>query len=238
MLSYRPGATFAHRLDPRSKLLVQFGLAVAAFGHATVPWLAATTAVSLLALAAARRSPLAVVRAYRVVLAVVALAPLLAGLTVGPPWFRIDPALRSARLAARVVPVLFVSAAYLTTTPVRETRAAVQRLVPGRPGQLLGVGMALVTRLFPLVLADVRTVGDAIRARGGETRPAHERARRIVVLSLDRALARSDRLALALRARCFAWNPTLPALRYSWRDYPVAFVGVVLAASPLASIVL
>jgi biotin transport system permease protein len=233
MLSYRPGDSLAHRLDPRSKLLVQFGLALAAFGHATLPWLAGTTAVGLLALAAARLSPFAVARAYRVVLAVLAFAPVLAGLALGPPWFRVDAALDSLRAVARVVPVLFVSAAYLTTTPVRETRAAVQRLVPGRIGVLLGVGMALVTRLFPLVLADVRTVRDAMRARGGERRPVRERARRLAVLSLDRALTRSDRLALALRARCFAWNPTLPVLSFSRADYPVALAGVLLAVTPV-----
>jgi len=233
MLSYRPGDSFAHDLDPRSKLLVQFGLAVAAFGHGSLPWLAGTTAVGLLALAAARLSPLDVVRAYRVVLTVLAFAPILAGLTLGSPWFRVDAALDSLRLVARVVPVLFVSAAYLTTTPVRETRAAVQRLVPGRVGVLLGVGMALVARLFPLVLADVRGVRDAMRARAGERRPIRDRGRQLAVRSLDRAMARSDRLALALRARCFAWNPTLPELAFSRLDYPVALTGVVLVVTPL-----
>ncbi|GCF13968.1 cobalt ABC transporter permease [Haloarcula mannanilytica] len=233
MLSYRPGSTFAHRLDPRSKLLVQFGLAIAAVAHPTPLWLVGTTAFALGTLAAARLSPLAVLRSYRVVLAVLALAPLIAGIALGPPWFRVEPALRSALYVGRILPVLFVSAAYLTSTPVRDTRAAVQRLIPGKPGQILGVGMALVVRLFPLVLADVREVRDAIHARGGETRPLWERARLLAVRSLERTLDRSDRLSVALRARCFAWNPTLPPLSFERRDYPVLAVGVALALSPL-----
>ncbi|WP_276270658.1 energy-coupling factor transporter transmembrane component T family protein [Haloarcula litorea] len=233
MLSYRPGDTLAHRLDPRSKLLVQFGLAVAVVGYSSWAGLAGATAVGLLAVGTARLSPLAVLRSYRVVLGVLALAPLVAGGALGPPWFRVEPAVRSARLSARVVPVLLVSAAYLTSTPVRETRAAVQRTVPGKPGQLLGVGMALVVRLFPVVLEDVREVRDAIRARGGERRPARTRARLLTVRSLARALDRSDRLAVALRARCFAWNPTLPPLSFARRDYPVLAVGVALTLSPL-----
>ncbi|WP_135305354.1 energy-coupling factor transporter transmembrane component T family protein [Haloarcula amylovorans] len=232
MLSYRPGDSVVHRLDPRSKLLVQFGLAIAVVAHPTVPWLVGATLLSLLVLAAARLSPLAVLRSYRIVIAVLVLAPVLAGVALGPPWFRIEPALRSARLVARVVPVLFVSAAYLTTTPVRATRAAVQRLVPGKPGQLLGVGMALVVRLFPVVLGDVREVRDAMLARGGERRPVWVRARLLVVRSLDRTLARSDRLSVALRARCFAWNPTLPPLSFERRDYPVLAVGIALTLSP------
>ena len=134
---------------------------------------------------------------------------------------------------SRVVPVVFVSAAYLTTTPVRETRAAVQRLIPGKAGQLFGVGMALVIRLFPVVLRDAREVRDAIRARGGAQRPFWVRARLLSVRSLERTLDRSDRLGMALRARCFAWNPTLPTLAFSRRDYPVLALGLVLALSPL-----
>lgn len=232
MVSYRPGTTFAHRLDPRTKLLVQFGLAVATVTHPTPSWIVGTAAFALLALAAARLSPLAVLRSYRVTLLVLGLAPLLAGVAVVPPWFRVEPALRSARFVARIVPVLLVGAAYLRTTPIRETRAAVQRLVPGKPGRLFGAGAALVVRLFPLVLADVGEVRDAIRARGGERRSPIDRARLLVVRSLDRTLERSDVLGDALRARCFSWNPTLPALSFHRRDYPVLAVGLCLALSP------
>ncbi|ELK50806.1 putative cobalt ABC transporter permease, partial [Haloferax sp. BAB-2207] len=43
-----------------------------------------------------------------------------------------------------------------------------------------------------------------------------------------------DALALALRARCFAWNPTLPEIRFGRRDAP----GLVLAAALLVSLAL
>jgi len=233
MLTYTPGETVVHELDPRSKLVVQFGLAVAVAAHPTVPWLLGTTLFGVAAVMAAKLSPFEVLRSYRLVLLFLAFAPLLAGVALGPPWFRVEPAWRSLRYVARVVPILFVSAAYLTTTPVRETRAAVQRLVPGKPGQILGVGMALVVRLFPLVVGDVREVRDAVRARGGDRRSLRDRARLLTVRSLQRSMARSDTLAVALRSRCFAWNPTLPALSLSRWDYPVLALGVGLALSPL-----
>jgi biotin transport system permease protein len=237
MLSYRPGETFVHRLDPRSKLLVQFGLAIAVFSRPTVPVIAAATLLTLGMLTAARLSPLAVIRAYWVVVAVLALGPVIAGVALGPPWFRFEPALRSARAVIRIVPLLFVSAAYLTTTPVRETRAAVQRLIPGKAGQLFGVGMALVIRLFPVLYQDISEVRDAIRARGGERRPFYVRARLLAVRSLERTMDRSDRLGMALRARCFAWNPTLPPLAFERRDYPVLVLGAVLTLSPLTLLI-
>lgn len=237
MLRYEPGTTLAHRLDPRAKLVVQFGIATAAFAYPTVAGFAVVGAVTIAALAAGRTSPLRVVRAYWAVFAFLAVGPLLGGLTLGPPWFSLDPALDSLRAVARVVPVVFVGAVYVRTTPVRETRAAIQRHVPGRAGRLFGVGVGLVFRFFPVVLDDLGAVRAAIRARGGENRPLRDRVRRLLVRSLQRALLRADRLSVALRARCFAWNPTPPALAFRRIDYPVMAVGALLACSPLLRVV-
>jgi biotin transport system permease protein len=234
MLSYAPGETVAHGLDPRAKLGFQAGFAVAALAADSLTWLAAVYAISAVALAAARLSPLRVAHDYRVVLLVLGLAPLLAGVAVGPPWFRLDPAFRSAFAVSRVPPVLAVSAGYVRTTPVRDTRAALQRTIPGRAGQLLGVGVGMVFRFFPLVVDDLLTVRAALWARVGQRRRPWVQARVLVVRGLDRTMARADRLSLGLRARCFAWNPTLPALRYRRRDYLVTAVGVALALAPLA----
>lgn len=233
MLSYRPGETLAHRLDPRSKLWFQVGFAIAAFADTSLPWLAGIYALAGFALLAGRVDPRRVLRGYWIVFAVLALSPVIAGIALGPPWFRVDPALVSLRAVARVPPVLAVSTVYVETTPVRQTRAAIERLVPGRPGQLLGVGVGLVVRFFPLVVSDLRTIRTAMRARAGANRPVTDRARRLAIQGLDRAMARSDRLSTALKARCFAWNPTLPALSFGRADYVVTGVGIGLAVSIL-----
>lgn len=233
MLTYERDATLAHRLDPRSKLLVQFGFAIAAFAHGSALVLGALTGLALLALGAARLSPVRVLRAYWFVVVLLAVTPLFAAVRLGPPWLAPRAALDSVVAGYRVILVLFVSGAYVRTTPVRGTRAAIQRHVPGRPGQLLGVGVGLVFRFFPLLLADLRSVQAAIRARAGDRRSTVDRLRRLALVGLWRALGRADRLALALRARCFAYNPTLPPLAFSRLDYPVLALAVVLAVSPL-----
>jgi len=233
MLSYEPGTTVVHRLDPRAKLGFQAGFAVAALAADSLAWLAAVYGLAALALLGARLSPIRVARDYRVVLVVLGVAPLLAGVVPGPPGVAVDRATRSAVAVARIPPVLAVSAAYVRTTPVRDTRAAVQWLVPGRTGRLLGVGVSLVFRFFPLVIDDLQTVRDAVSARGGRRRSVRTRARLLVVRGLDRTLARADRLSLALRARCFAWNPTLPDLRFRRADYAVAAAGLTLAVAGL-----
>ena len=233
MLTYRPGDSVAHRLDPRTKLAFQLGFAIAVFARVSVPWLAGMLALGLVCLAAARLSPVRALRGYWFVLMVLSFGPLLGGLTLGPPWFRIGPALDSVRAIARVVPVLLVSAAFVHSTPVRDTRAAIQRTVPGRFGQLLGVGVALTIRFVPVVRSDVERVREALLARVWDRRSLRERASRLATLSVLRALSRSDRLAVALRARCFAYNPTLPALGFTRLDYPVLALSIVLAVSPV-----
>lgn len=235
MLTYRPGNTPAHRLDPRSKLTVQVGFAVAVFGTIDPYNLALLALVPLGALAATRLSPFAVVRSYSILLVVLALGPVLAVVRVGPPWIAPERAVPAFLSVSRVALVLFVSSAYIVSTPVRDSRAAVQRLIPGRLGQLLGVGVGLTLRFLPLVGSDIAQIRMAIRARGGETRSLVDRVQRITLVGTRRAFGRADHLSLALRARCFAWNPTLPALCFRRRDYVVTALGVGLACLPLLS---
>lgn len=233
MVTYVPGDTLAHRLDPRSKLLVQFGFAIAAFTATEPLVLAGLAVIPIVALATVRLSPIAVVRSFRFVFLLLAFGPVIATITWGAPWIVPERATPSLLAISRVIMVLFVSAAYVRSTPIRDSRAAIQRLVPGRAGQLLGVGVGMTVRFVPLIRQDVAAVRDAIKARGGESRSIVERGRLIALGGLRAAFERRDRLALALQARCFAWNPTLPALSFSWLDVPVVVLGILLAISPL-----
>ena len=233
MVSYRPGATFAHRLDARAKLVCQFGFAVAAFAAPTPARLGALAVVAGLALAAGRLSPLSVVRSYWFVFVILLLSPVSAALSLSVPHVDLSRAVGPTLAVSRVALVILVGAVYVRTTPVRNTRAVIQRYVPGRLGQALGVGVALTFRFIPVLRRDLWSVRDAIRARGGETRSIVDRAKRIAIVGLARALDRSDRLSVALRARCFAWNPTPPEMSLARRDYPVLLLGVVLALWPL-----
>lgn len=231
MLTYVPDDTLAHRLDPRSKLAVQIGFAATALSHTGTQALVSLTVVAALVLLAARASVRETLYAYRYALVFLAVAPVVAAATLGPPWIDLGDAEASARASYRVLLILLVSAAYVRSTPVRASRAAIQRTIPGKPGQLLGIGVALVFRFLPVLQADLRTIRDAMAARLGDERGAADRASTIAILGLSRAFDRADRLALAMQARCFAWNPTLPALSLSRLDYPAFAVAVTLALS-------
>jgi biotin transport system permease protein len=220
MLSYRPGDSVVHRLDPRTKLLGQAGFAAAAFAYTTPRGLVALTVVAGVFLAAGRLSPIRALRGYLPALPFLAAGPIISIVDVGVWHVGLDPGAAVAPLLAsyRVLLILLVSAVYLHTTPVRDSRAAIQRLVPGRPGRLLGIGVGLVFRFLPLLRADLRRVRSAAAVRLGGERPLRERMAVVGSAGIRRALGRSDRLALALRARCFAWNPTLPELRLGRSD--------------------
>lgn len=226
MLSYAPGDTVAHRLDPRTKLGFQAAFAVAAFAHTTPRGLAVLTAVTLCVLAAARTPLFGTVRAYRSFLPFLVAGPLVATVTLQPPYVVPDAAVYPALSSYRVVLVLLVSTAYIRTTPVRDSRAAIQHVVPGRVGVLLGAGVGFVLRFLPLLKRDLATIRSAMDARLGDGRGLRERMRLVVETGIRRLFLRSDRFALALQARCFAWNPTLPELSFSRADA----VGLALAA--------
>lgn len=218
MLTYEPGSSFAHRLDPRSKLAVQIGFVAAALAYTTPGGLAALTVVALGILGAAATTPWALLRELRFVLPLLVAAPAVEAATLGSPWVVPGDAVAPSLAAYRILLVLLVSTAYVRTTPVRETRTVVQRYLPGRAGQFLGTSVAFVFRFLPVLQADVARIRDAQRARLGTERSVPDRMSRLLLSSLDTAFSRSDRFALALQARCFSWDPTLPELRFSRAD--------------------
>ena len=237
MLHYQPGDSLAHRLDPRTKLLFEIAFAAAAFVYTTPRGLLAFGVLGVLALAGADTNPLRVVWSYRFVMPFLLAAPLIAMLTLGSPWFvpseGVDPALASGRNLV----VLVVCGGYVRTTSVTDSRAAIQRTVPGRPGQFLGLGIELVARFLPVLRRDLLAIRDAEAARLGTGRPLRERIGTLATSGLNRAFRRADRLSVAMQARCLSWNPTLPPLGFGWVDVPVVGLSVLLFGAAAAQVV-
>lgn len=233
MFAYSPGDSIVHRLDPRTKLLVQVGFAAAAFAYTTPRGLAVLTVFALAGLRAAGIDPREALWAYRFVFPFLLLGPLVAAVTFGPPWIRPTDAVAPLLASYRVVLVLFVSAAYVRTTAVRESQAAITSLVPGRVGRALGLGVGLVFRFLPVVRRDLLAIRDGIAARLGEERPLRDRIRLFTTTGLTRVFGRADRLALALQARCLSWNPTLPALQFTRHDVVPLLLGACLLLASL-----
>ena len=75
MLTYEPGDSVGHRLDARSKLLLQAAFAGAAFAHTDPAGLAVLTGLALVLLALSSTTPGVVFEEYRGVLPFLAAAP-------------------------------------------------------------------------------------------------------------------------------------------------------------------
>lgn len=218
MLQYEPTESLAHRLDARSKLLVQAAFAAAAFAH-TDPRGLATLTVVVVGMLTVSATPVRVALGeYRAVLPFLAAGPVIEALRFGQPWVEPTAAVDPALAAYRTLLLLALVAAYVRTTPVRESEAAVSRLVPGKAGRLLGLGVGLVFRFLPVLQADLSQIREAMRVRAGEQRPVHERVRIVATGGLNRVLSRTDRLAVALRARCLSWTPTPPPMAFTRHD--------------------
>ena len=231
MLHYQPGDSLAHRLDPRTKLLFQVAFAAAAFAYTTPRGLLAFGALGMLALAGADTNPLRVVWAYRFVLPFLLAAPLVAMVTLGSPWLVPSEGVGPALASVRNLIVLVVCGGYVRTTSIGAPRAAIQRTVPGRPGQFLGLGIELVARFLPVLRRDLVAILDAEAARLGTDRPLRERIATVATAGLNRAFRRADRLSLAMQARCLSWNPTLPPLRFGWADIPIVGLSLLLLSA-------
>ena len=233
-LAYAPGDSLAHRLDPRAKLLVQAGFAAAVYATTSPRGLLLATPLAAGCLWAAGGG-LGDVRAFRFALPVLLGAPVVAGVTLGEPWIRPARAATTALASYRVGLILVVTAAYVRSTAVRESRAAVHHTVPGRLGAMAGLGVALVFRALPLLRADLHRAHEAVHARGGGARPVYVRMRAVAVVGVRRTLTRADRLGTAMTARCLSWNPTLPALSFGRLDAVALTLGFGLVAIAVAS---
>lgn len=236
MFTYSPGDSVVHRLDPRTKLLVQVGFAAAAFAYTTPRGLAVLTGLALVGLFAAGIDPWQALWSYRFVFPFLLLGPLVTAITLGPPWIRPADAVGPLLASYRVLLVLLVSAAYVRTTAVRESQAAITSLVPGRVGRTLGLGVGLVFRFLPVIRRDLLAIREGMAARLGDERPLRERIQLFTTTGLTRVFGRADRLALALQARCLSWNPTTPTLQFTRLDVVPLLLGVGLLLASLRPI--
>lgn len=226
MIGYAPGTSIAHRWDPRTGIALQFAFVAAAYAHTRPDSLAILTAVALVVVGLAGVDPLRLVFELRYLIGFLALAPALAGAHLG--GFDMDAARVSGLAAYRVLLIVIVSLAIVRTTPPRDAQAALSWAIPGRPGRALGTGVALVFAALPMIIHEARRTRLAMRARHASHRSAIDRIEILGVTVLVRTLRRGDRFALALRARCLSWNPTLPVLRFGRYDVPALAGAIVL----------
>lgn len=226
MFAFDPSESVFHRLDPRAKLFVQLAFAVAAYARTDPASLLVLTGGVVVILTLANINVVEMLYRLRYILLLLSLPPVIAVIQLGPPWIDLADGTEPVLTGYRVLLILLVGLVYVRTTPIRASQAGIAWFIPGRVGRFLGIGVGLVTRLFPQIRSDIASIRRAMRIRYAHARPVHERIRLLVIIVIETALTRSRRMEDALRARCLSWNPTPYPLSATPVDGVTVAVGI------------
>ena len=232
---YFPGDTLAHRLDPRTKLLVTVLYVVALF---TAKSFIAYGLLILTLVVAVRISHVgakALFKGLKPVLFIITFTALLnLFYTPGTEIFHWWIFRMTITMMLRIT--LLIMGTFLltyTTSPIRLTDGLESLLGPLKaiklPVHELAMMMSIALRFIPTLIEETDKIMSAQKARGAdfETGSLMQRAKALVPLLVPlfvSAFRRADELATAMECRCYhggEGRTKLNVLRYQTRDYLV-----------------
>lgn len=246
-----PGDSLAHRLDPRTKIMIILVFIVALFmARGLIPWVALTVFTAL-AVALSEIPPRMLVRGLKPVMFIIVLTVSLnLFMTRGTPLFRIGPLVATSEglsfgllMGFRIILlIVFSSLLTLTTSPISLTDGLEALLKPfqriGVPAHELAMMMSIALRFIPTLLEEADKIMKAQMARGADFESGNflQRARSLVPLLVPlfvSAFRRADELAMAMEARCYRGGEgrtRMKQLRAERRDYLSLGAALVVAA--------
>ena len=249
---YFPGNSLAHRLDPRTKLLLTVLYVVMLF---CAKWFASYGLVVLLLAVGVKVSgvaPRALVRGLKPILFIICFTAVLnlfytPGEALASFWiFTITKeGIVTAFFMVLRITMLIMGTFLLTytTSPIALTDGLETLLGPLKrvkvPVHELSMIMSIALRFIPTLIEETDKIMSAQKARGADFESGNllQRARALVPILVPlfiSAFRRADELAVAMECRCYhggEGRTKLHVLRYQLRDYLVlAAYGGVLAA--------
>lgn len=252
---YYPANSFAHKLDPRVKLLFLITYIVAIF-LATTFWGLGVCAVALLACMLFSRVPIGkLLKSVRGVLFLLLFTAVLNVFFYSPKegetalwsWRFLQIYSGGLIAAGFLIFRLFLlvmgsSLLTLTTTPVALTDGLESLLTPLKwikvPVHDIALIMSIALRFIPILTDETSRIMNAQKARGAdfETGGLFKRMQAIIpvlIPLLISAFRRADELGDAMDARCYAGSKTrtkYKKLRFGWRDLVAAIFGLAMLA--------
>lgn len=253
---YYPAQSFAHRLDPRLKLLMLIAYIVALFIAKTFYGLALCALFAVFAVFISKVPFGAVLRSVKGVIFLLAFTAVLnvffhGGENVLVQWGVIRICLEGVlfaiflmiRLAFLVIGSALLT---LTTTPVSLTDGIESLLKPLTwikfPVHALALIMSIALRFIPTLIDETNRIISAQKARGADFESGNivKRVKAIIPILIPlliSAFRRADELGDAMDARCYTNSPhrtKYKKLTFTWRD----LVAAVAAAALIAGAVL
>jgi energy-coupling factor transporter transmembrane protein EcfT len=128
-----------------------------------------------------------------------------------------------AMAAFRLFLVVMLGFLFVSVTPPSKIRAAVAwylKPIPFVPEKRVASMMALLVRFLPLIVQEAKETADAQKARGVENRknPVY-RLLKLAIPMLRRTFFRADELVLAMEARGYDENRSMPRLSSKKSDW-------------------
>lgn len=133
------------------------------------------------------------------------------------------------KVCLRLILVFLMGSLFVASTRPGDVKAGVQwflKPLPFVPAERTATMLGLILRFIPLIFEEVSRTTDAQRARAVENRrnPVYRMVTFGIPL-LRRIFETSDRLVLAMEARCYAESRTGPELKAGRRDWAALAVG-------------
>ena len=247
-----PGTSLAHRLDPRTKILLTVVYIVALFCAESFVSYGIMVALLITGVKVSGVAPKALVRGLKPVLFIICFTAVLnlfytPGEVLAQFWiFKVTrEGIFTAFFMALRISMLIMGTFLLTytTSPIALTDALESLLGPLKkvkvPVHELSMMMSIALRFIPTLIEETNKIMSAQKARGAdfESGSLLDRAKALVPILVPlfiSAFRRADELAVAMECRCYhggQGRTKLHVLRYQQRDYLVlAVYAAILAA--------
>lgn len=244
-----PGNTIAHRLDPRTKLLLVVLFIVALFQ--AKGWIAygILTLVVAVCMRVSHISAKNIFKGLKPMIFIIALTGVLNifytdGTPVLPGWIITwEGIARAIQMVLRIV--LLITGTFLltyTTSPIALTDGLELLLNPLKklrfPVHEMTIMMSMALRFIPTLIEETDKIMSAQKARGAdfETGSLMERAKALLPVLVPlfvSAFRRADELAVAMESRCYhggEGRTRMKQLILAGRDYIALALGILLLA--------
>ncbi len=248
---YFPGTTVAHRLDPRTKLILVVLYIIALFTAKSFVSYGLMVLTLIAAVAVSRVPPKSLVKGLKPVLFILIFTALLnvfytPGRILWQWWIlkiTLEGIFTAFFMALRIS--LLIMGTFLmtyTTSPIMLTDGMESLLGPLKklhvPVHELAMMMSIALRFIPTLIEETDKIMSAQKARGAdfETGSLLQRAKAMVPLLVPlfiSAFRRADELAVAMECRCYhggEGRTKLKVLRYRGIDYAAFLLGALILA--------
>lgn len=253
---YFPGDTPAHRLDPRTKILLVLFYIIALFCSGSFLAYGLLALVLAVCVRISRVGIRALVRGLKPVLFIIVFTGIL-NLFFTPggqdlfswgPFHISDTGLRNAAFMILRIMLLIMGTFLMTytTSPISLTDG-LERLLSGLkrfhvPVHELTMIMSIALRFIPTLIEETDKIMSAQKARGADFESGNlfQKAKAMIPILVPlfiSAFRRADELATAMECRCYhggEGRTKLHVLRYERRDYTALIIGAVLLAGVIA----